>query len=114
MGTRKKDGPKLEYYDRKNQVFNPESGIVHVVFVNVADHQKVSDSTERGTRVLVARYPDFYKIYFSRYIPVGSDSYPRGGVMVYNATDDQYQCFYFESVAIHPTQKGLFVFDEQL
>lgn len=114
MGRRKKDEPKLEYYERKSQVFNPESQIAHMVFIGVSNHQKITQDTEKGTRVLVARYPDFYKIYFFRYIPVGSTSYPRGGVKVFNATEDQFQCFYYESVAIHPTQKGLFRFDEQL
>ena len=92
----------MSFYERRTQVFNPQSEITHEVFVDVAEHQKITETTEKGVRVLVARYPDFYKIYFFKYIPVGSDSYPRGGVKVFNATDDQYQCFYFESVALHP------------
>jgi hypothetical protein len=101
MGRRKKDQPEMSFYERRAQVLTP-SGTAHQVFLNVADHQKVTDKTEKGIRVLVARYPDFYKIYFHSYLPVGSDSYPRGGVRVFNATVDQYQCFYFESVALHP------------
>ncbi len=102
MGRRKKDELPMMFYERRKQSFNPESNIMHEVFVEVADHQKVTENTEKGTRVLVARYPDFYKIYFYKYIPAGTNSYPRGGVKVFNATMDQYQCFYFESVALHP------------
>jgi hypothetical protein len=111
MGKRNKDEPPMSFYERRKQVFNPQSEIVHEVFVDVEEYQKVTKDTERGTRVLVARYPDFYKIYFSRYIPIGSDSYPRGGVIVYNFTDGQYQSFYFESVAIHPNQKTKYSFE---
>lgn len=101
MGRRKKDQPEMSFYERRPQILT-ESGTSHQVFLNVAEHQKVTDKTEKGIRVLVAKYPDFYKIYFYQYIPIGANSYPRGGVKVFNATDDQFQCFYFESVALHP------------
>lgn len=111
MGRRKKDQPEMSFYERRKQVFNPQSDLTHEVFINVAEHQKITDKTEKGVRVLVARYPDFYKIYFHSYLPVGSNSYPRGGVKVFNSTMDQFQCFYFESVALHPNQKIKYSFE---
>lgn len=92
----------MDYFDRRKERVNPESSCLHSIFVEVSDIQKVTDKTEKGIRVLVARYPDFYKIYFHSYLSPGTPSYPRGGIRVYNVTLGQMQCFYFESVAIHP------------
>lgn len=102
MERRKKQEIPMKFYEKRKQVFNTESSISHEIFIGVEDHQKITEKTERGVRVLVARYPDTYKIYFYKFIPVGSNNYPRGGIKVFNATMDQFQCFYFESVAVHP------------
>ena len=103
MGRKKKeDTIKLDYFERRKKIVNPESSCAHDIFINVHDHQQVTEQTEKGMRILVAKYPDFYKIYFHSYMHPGSPSYPRGGVRVWNATHEQMQCFYFESVAIHP------------
>lgn len=87
------------------KIFNNESRVQHEVFSNVPEDKKISVLTEKGTRVVVAKYPSFYKIYFIEYIESGVPSYPRGGIKVYNQTFEQVQSFYYESVAIHPTKK---------
>jgi hypothetical protein len=103
MGKKsKEDKVKLDYLDRRKKIFNSVSNISYDIFINISDKQKVGESTEKGIRVLVARYPDFYKLYFYQYFPVGSPSYPRGGIKVWNATEEMMQSFYYESVALHP------------
>lgn len=108
LGNSKKQ--KIEENDEKSysifsKIFNAESRIDHEVFSNVPQDKKIDIYTEKGTRVVVAKYPPFYKIYFIEFIEVGRPSYPRGGIKVYNQTFDQVQSFYYESVAIHPTKK---------
>lgn len=103
MGRKKKEEKeKMSFFERRRHVFNPESSISHHVFINVTEHQKVTENTEKGTRILVARYPDFYKIYLFQYMLPGTPGYPRGGVRAWNLNEEQMQCFYFESVALHP------------
>lgn len=103
MGRKKKEKKeKLSFFERRHHTFNSESGTTHEIFVNITDNQRITPTTEKGVRVLVARYPDFYKLYFYQYMPPNSPSYPRGGIKVWNATYEQMQCFYFESVALHP------------
>lgn len=101
MARKKKntETDNLEYLQRRTQIY---SELQHKVFVEIPDHQKVNELTARGTRVLVARYPDFYKIYLSKFVAAGRPGFPRGGVVVWNSNDDQMQSFYLESVAIHP------------
>ena len=101
---RKPKDPALvkEFYDRSTRIFNPESAVVHSVFIGVKDSQKVKEDTPIGTRLLIARYPDFYKLYLFDYKLVGTPHYPYGGVKVWNATLGQMQSFYYESSAIHP------------
>ena len=102
MGRKKKEEKeKMSFFERRQQTFN-SSSTAHEVFIGVTENQQVKPDTEKGVRVLVARYPDFYKIYFHSYIQPGTPSFPRGGVKVWNATHDQMQYFYFESVALHP------------
>lgn len=108
LGNSKKQ--KIEENDEKSysvysKIFNHESRIDHEVFLNVPHDKKIDIFTEKGTRVVVAKYPAFYKIYFIEYIEPGRQSYPRGGIKVYNQTFEQIQSFYYESVAIHPTKK---------
>jgi len=90
-----------QYYNRTEKVFNT-SGTTHTIFINVNENQKVTSDTSVGIRVLVARYPDFYKIYLYDYHNPGEPSYPHGGVRVWNEAFGQIQAFYYDSVAIHP------------
>ena len=108
LGNSKKQ--KIEEIDEKaysiySKIFNHESRIDHEVFLNVPHDKKIDIFTEKGTRVVVAKYPTYYKIYLIEFIEVGRPSYPRGGIKVYNQTFDQVQSFYYESVAVHPTKK---------
>lgn len=96
----KKD--EMSFFERRKKTFNVESGNLHEIFVDVSENQMVTDKTEQGIRVLVARYPDFYKIYFFKYIFPGEQSFPKGGIKVWNDTYGQMQYFYYESVALHP------------
>jgi hypothetical protein len=102
MRKKKEDVEVLEYYSRTHKIFNIASGVVHKIFINVKDSQKVNENTLRGTRVLVARYPDFYKIYLYDYHRPGEKHYPYGGIRVWNAECGQLQSFYYDSVAVHP------------
>jgi hypothetical protein len=100
--------------ERTKKIINPESNTSHDVFIHVDDKQRVTEATQKGRRVLVARYPDFYKIYFFKYIPAGHEHYPFGGIKVWNVTYDQFQSFYFDSVALHPNGgQYRFVGDEE-
>jgi hypothetical protein len=83
----------------------PPSTLEHDIFLGVPFDKLITKFTERGMRVAVAKYPAFYKIYLLKYIEAGLESYPRGGIKVYNATQDQTQSFYYESVAVHPIKR---------
>ena len=72
------------------------------MFVGVKDNQKIDIFTPIGIRVLVARYPDFYKMYLYAIHRAGEPSWPNGGVRIWNEAHGQVQAFHFESVAIHP------------
>lgn len=101
----KKQEIEEKSYSVFSKIFNAESRIDHEIFLNVPHDKKIDIFTEKGTRVIVAKYPASYKIYLIEFIEVGRPSYPRGGIKVYNQTFDQVQSFYYESVAIHPTKK---------
>jgi len=90
-----------QYYERIEKIFS-NGGTGHKIFVGVKDNQKVDIFTPIGTRVLVARYPDFYKMYLYAYHQIGEPCYPYGGIRVWNEAFGQVQAFYYESVAIHP------------
>ena len=93
------------FFQKEYRIVNGGSNIEHVFFKNIPSDKRITAITERGCRVVVAKYPSFYKIYFIRYIVEGSQNYPHGGIKVYNQTYDQVQSFYYDSVAIHPTKK---------
>lgn len=71
----------------------------------IPEDRRITKHTDVGSRVIVAKYPMFYKIYFMEYIDVGKPHFPHGGIKIYNATFEQTQYFYYESVALHPTKK---------
>ena len=83
----------------------PPSNIPFLIFINVADTRKIDKFTEKGRRVLVAKYPASTKIYFMEYIDIGQRFFPRGGIKVYNVTHDQIQCYYYESVILHDSSE---------
>lgn len=78
------------------------STIQHWVYLDVDNEHVVDSLTPKGTRLLVARYPDFYKIFLYKSHISGEPSWPKGGVEVYNSNYETMQYFYFDSVAIHP------------
>jgi hypothetical protein len=83
----------------------PPSSIFHEVYHNIPVERRITKHTDIGSRVIVAKYPVFYKIYFMEYIDVGKPHFPLGGIKVYNVTFEQTQYFYYDSVALHPTKK---------
>jgi hypothetical protein len=96
------DDGHSKYYKCVQRVVSKSSSTEHWTFQGVDGQHKVDNYTLKGTRVLVARYPDFYKIYLYKTHIAGEPSWPNGGVTVYNATYETMQCFYYDSVAIHP------------
>ena len=83
----------------------PPSETDYIVFMSIPEDKRVTKSTDIGSRVIVAKYPFFYKIYFMEYIEKGKTFFPNGGIKCYNSTFDQLQYFPYDSVAIHPTKK---------
>ena len=96
------DEEKSTYFKIGKRVHNPETGVLLDVYLNVDKDHVVNQFTSPGTRVLVARYPDFYKMYLYKTHVIGAPHFPMGGVTVYNATYEMMQDFSYESVAIHP------------
>jgi hypothetical protein len=86
----------------------PPSDVEHDIFVSIPDDKRINIFTESGLRVLVATYPAHYAIYFLKYIELGTQFFPNGGIKVYNSTNDQVQYFCYDAVAIHPTKKDKF------
>jgi hypothetical protein len=91
-----------KYYKCVQRIVSKKSNIEHWTFQEVDNDHKVDQFTIKGTRVLVASYPDFYKIFVYKTHVSGEQSWPNGGVTVYNATYEIMQSFYYDSVAIHP------------
>jgi hypothetical protein len=87
-----------------NKIF-PHSTVEHIIFDSIPAENKITRDTDIGTRVIVAKYPSFYKIYFMKYHDAGTKFYPNGGIEVYNSTYDLKQSFPLQSVAVHPTKK---------
>lgn len=83
----------------------PPSSISFDIYYNIPNERRITKNTDIGSRVIVAKYPSFYKIYFMEYIDIGKPHFPLGGVKVYNLTFEQTQYFYYDSVALHPTKK---------
>lgn len=83
----------------------PTSETTYTVFSNIPNDKRISKNTEVGSRVIVAKYPFFYKIYFMAYMEKGTKFFPNGGIKCYNSTFDQSQYFPYDSVALHPTKK---------
>lgn len=81
------------------------SSIEFEIYYNIPVERRITKDTDIGSRVVVAKYPLFYKIYFIEYIDAGKPHFPVGGIKVYNATFEQTQYFYYDSVALHPTKK---------
>lgn len=100
--TSSNDSGHSKYYKCVQRIVNKKSNIEHWTFQEVDDNHKVNQFTIKGTRVLVANYPDYYKIFVYKTHVSGEPSWPNGGVTVYNATDEIMQSFYYDSVAIHP------------
>lgn len=96
------EGEKSSYFKSVTRVINPSSGLSLDVYINVDSDHRVDKLTPKGTRILVARYPDFYKIYLYKTHSAGDPHFPYGGVTAYNTTYEMFQCFSYESVAIHP------------
>ena len=91
-----------KYFKSEQRTVTKTSNTEHWIFFEVNDESKVDRFTSKGTRVLVAKYPDYYKLYlYKTHIP-DELGWPIGGVTIYNATDDVIQSFYYDSVAIHP------------
>lgn len=103
------DGGGSKYYKCVQRVVSSVSNVTHWVFNDVDEPHKVDFFTQKGTRLLVARYPDFYKIYLYKTHRAGEPNWPNGGVMVYNANYETMQYFYYDSVAIHP-EGGMYKF----
>jgi hypothetical protein len=87
------------------------NGTTFEVFINVDKNNVVNEITPKGTRVLVAKYPDFYKLYLYKTHRVGDRYFPNGGVTIYNTVDEMMQCYHNESTAIHP-EGGSYRFTE--
>jgi hypothetical protein len=96
------DDSHSKYYTCVQKPVTKSSTTEHWIYLNVDKESAVDSLTQKGTRLLVARYPDFYKIYlYKTHIP-GESSWPNGGVTVYNSNYEMLQSFYYDSVAIHP------------
>jgi len=91
-----------KYFKSVQRTVTKTSSTEHWIFLDVKDDSKVDRFTLKGTRVLVAKYPDYYKLYLYKTHTPDEMSWPIGGVTIYNAMDDIMQSFYYESVVIHP------------
>jgi uncharacterized membrane protein len=84
------------------QIDRPGVSYQIVTFKKIPHDAQVDKFTLPGQRVIVAKYPDFYKIFLKHYYDAGEPMYPHGGIKVYNATDDKTESFAHDAVALHP------------
>lgn len=89
---------------KRIEKYSPTRSLMYEAFDKIPLKQRVDPFTPYGTRVLVAKYPDYYKLFLIRYHEEGESSYPFGGVEVWNANDDCRCAFYYDSVSIHPIE----------
>jgi len=113
----KKKAKTIKESDESNRYYKSipkiigTNGTIFEVFINVDKDNVVNEITPKGTRVLVAKYPDFYKLYLYKTHRVGDPCFPNGGVTVYNTSYEMMQCYHYESTAIHP-EGGSYRFTE--
>jgi len=113
----KKKAKKITESDESNRYYKSipkiigTNGTIFEVFINVDKNNVVNEITPKGTRVLVAKYPDFYKLYLYNTHRVGELCFPNGGVTIYNTVYEMMQCFHYESVVVHP-EGGSYRFTE--
>lgn len=77
------------------------NGSKHLIFENIPTELLIDDTTEKGRRVLASIYPDTHEVYLVRYHKPGEQSFPYGGIKIYNKTLDEQKYVYPECVVKH-------------
>ena len=78
------------------------SSFKHFVFEYIPDEYKITEYTEKRTRVWVAKNPLSIKTYLREFKNVGDLGFPYGGFVVWDDTNEQTSSYYYDCVVIHP------------
>lgn len=89
---------------RRVEKLNPSKSFLYEAF-DLNKKITVSKFTPIGTRVLVGRHPDYFKLYLMRYREAGEKYYPNGGIDVWNVNEDRLEKHYIDSVVLHPSNQ---------
>ena len=87
---------------RRVERYCPSKSFLYECFDKIPKDKLIDKFTSPGTRVLVAKYPDYYKLFFLKYHEAGERYYPNGGIEVWNANEECKTAFFVDSVALHP------------
>jgi hypothetical protein len=92
---------------KKVVAYTLNTGLDYLKYKSIPYKMRVDKITSPGTRVLCASFPDFYKVYFLRWHDCGEPGYAHGGVDVWVANEERKSCYYYDSVAIHPSNESI-------
>lgn len=77
------------------------NGSKFAIYENIPHELMIDETTEKGRRVLSSIYPDTHEVYLVKYYKQGEQSFPYGGIKIYNKTLDEEKYVYPESVVKH-------------
>lgn len=77
------------------------NGSVYKVYKDIPQELVVDETTEKGRKVMAAMYPDSHEVYLLGYYKPGQQSYPFGGIKIYNKTLGETRQVYPEAVVKH-------------
>lgn len=77
------------------------NGSKHLIYENIPSELTIDDTTEKGRRVLASIYPESHEVFLVKYHKPGEQSFPHGGIKIYNKTLDEQKYVYPECVVKH-------------
>jgi hypothetical protein len=77
------------------------NGSSYKIYKDIPRELAIDETTEHGRKVMVAMYPDSHEIYLMGYYKPGMQSYPFGGIKIYNKTLGETRQVYPDAVVKH-------------
>jgi len=78
-----------------------DGGSDYLIYKDIPTELMVDDSVEKGRKIMVSMYPTSHEIFLVRYYKPGEQSFPFGGIKIYNKTLGEYKHVYPEAVVKH-------------
>lgn len=78
-----------------------EYGLTVFYYDDIPQELKLSKNDE-GQPVIIAKHGMSVSAKLVEYHDVNEQRYPNGGIMIWNETHHQYECYYLDSAILHP------------